>query len=368
MFDNIAKQIRAMADLAIIKNKISKEGLDAFLFNSESNVFYLSKFSSTYAFIVITPSNQYFLTDARYYENAKAKLQEFEVVQLQQGTKGLKLFLNDLGIKTLGFEKDRVTLDFYENLKEGLQAELLGYTKFLEEFRTVKTEEEIQIIRTAVHKIDDIYSGLIEWLRSNDISRLTESMVRRKLVDLILQEGGSGESFPSIVATGSNSAIPHWETADQHVLSDAPLLIDTGLKYKGYCSDFTRTIYFGSPTKQFEEIYKIVKEANIAATSCVKAGVSVSEIDLAARHVIESYGYGQHFIHSTGHGIGIDIHEHPRVHKDENAVLPENTVITIEPGIYIPGYGGVRLENVVVVRKDSAEVLTRTSLDILTIN
>lgn len=356
-----------MADLAAIKNKINKEGLDAFLFNSESNVFYLSNFSSTYAFIVITPSKQYFLTDARYYENAKAKLEGFDVVQLQQGTKGLKLFLNDLGIKTLGFEKDQITIDFYENLKEGLQVELLGYVKFLEEFRIAKTEEEIQIIRTAVHKIDRVYSSLIEWLKGNDISQLTESMVRRKLVDLILQEGGSGESFPSIVATGSNSAIPHWETSDQHVLQDAPLLIDTGLKYKGYCSDFTRTIYIGSPIKQFEEIYKIVKEASIAATSCIKAGVNVSEIDLAARKVIESYGYGQNFIHSTGHGIGIDIHEHPRVHKDENSVLPENAVITIEPGIYIPGFGGVRLENVVVARKDGAEVLTQTSLDILTI-
>ncbi|PMP78166.1 MAG: aminopeptidase P family protein [Sulfurihydrogenibium sp.] len=354
-----------MLKIKQIKQKIEKEGLDAFLFNSYSNVFYLSKFSSSNAYIILTQKDNYFLTDARYYENAKEKLKEFTVVELKNGLKGLKQFINDLNLKKLGFEKDKVTLSFYEKLKEGLNSELLGFEGFLNEFRLVKTEEEIEIINQAVLKIDNVYKNLIPWIRENLKKGLTELSIRRKVVDLIFQEGGTSESFTTIVASGKHTAIPHWETSNEPILTQAPLLIDMGLKYEGYCSDFTRTLYIGTPDKKFIEIYNVVKEAHLTATEKVKAGIPIKEIDLAARQVIEKYGYGEYFTHSTGHGIGIDIHEEPRIYKDNEDILQENTVFTIEPGIYIPGYGGVRLENIVVARKEKAQVLTQTSLELL---
>ncbi|WP_297889839.1 Xaa-Pro peptidase family protein [Sulfurihydrogenibium sp.] len=345
-----------------IRQKLSKEGLDAFLFSSYSNIFYLSRFSSSNAYIILTQKDIYFLTDARYYQNAKEKLTSFTVVELKNGLKGLKQFINDLNIKNLGFEKDKITLSFYEKLKEGITPSLYGYEGFLNEFRISKTEEEIEIIKQAVIKIDNVFKKVIPWIEENINNNLTEISVRRKIIDLIFEEGGTSESFPTIVASGKHSAIPHWETSNELIQKNAPLLIDMGLKYQGYCSDFTRTLYIGNPDEKFKEIYNIVKEAHIAATQKVKAGVPIKEIDFAARQVIEKSGYGEYFTHSTGHGIGIDIHEEPRIYKDNEEILQENTVFTIEPGIYIPGYGGVRLENIVVARKNGVEILTETPL------
>lgn len=350
-----------------VRQKLDKEGLDAFLFNSYSNIFYLSRFSSSNAYIVLTQKEIYFLTDSRYYENAKEKLKNFTVVELKNGFKGLKQFINEISIKKLGFEKDKITLSFYEKLKEDLQPQLLGYEGFLNEFRISKTQEEIEIIKQAVNKIDNVYKKLLPWITKNIENNITELSIRRKVIDLIFEEGGTSESFPTIVASGKHSAIPHWETSYDFVLKDDPLLIDMGLKYQGYCSDFTRTLYIGSPDKKFLEIYNIVKEAHITATEKVKAGIPIKEIDLAARQVIEKSGYGEYFTHSTGHGIGIDIHEEPRIYKDNEEILQENTVFTIEPGIYIPGYGGVRLENIVVAKKDGVEILTNTPLELVKI-
>lgn len=177
--------------------------------------------------------------------------------------------------------------------------------------------------------------------------------------------GGSGESFPAIVASGKNSAVPHYETSDKSIEWNSPLLIDMGLKYKGYCSDFTRTIFLGEVNPKLIDIYKVVEEANLEATEIVKDGIPVKEIDLKAREIISKYGYGEYFLHSTGHGIGIEIHEFPRISHKSNNILIENMVFTIEPGIYIQGLGGVRLENVVVCRKNRGEILTKTPLDII---
>ena len=358
-----------MPKLKQIQEKIKKEGLDSFFFTSKANVFYMTYFSSTNAYVILKPDKKYFITDARYYHGAKSKLKDWEVIELGSGQKKgidhLRELLNELGGKNVGFEKDKVTISFYERLinkdgKEKLNVSLIGYEGFLNDIRMTKTEDEINIIQQAVEKIDNVFSYLL-----HDIPSLkTELEVRRKIVDYIFKEGGTGESFPAIVASGEHSAIPHWETSDSPIKWDNLLLIDMGLIYKGYCSDFTRTIALGNIDKELEKIYFIVKEAHEEATNAVKAGIPIGEIDLAARRVIEKYGYGDYFIHSTGHGIGIEIHEEPRIYKTNQDILMENTVFTIEPGIYLPGKGGVRLENIVVCRKNHAQVLTKTDLNI----
>ncbi|MCX7759686.1 MAG: Xaa-Pro peptidase family protein [Hydrogenothermaceae bacterium] len=346
------------------QENIKNHNLDCFFFSSHSNVFYLSGFSSSNAYIVLTPEKGYFLTDGRYYEGAKEKVTHLEVILIKKLSETLRQIFQDLNIKKVGFEKDKVSVSFYEKLKSDFQEiQFEGFDGFLNNIRMVKSEEEIEIIKDAVIKTDKIFSKILENINSFD----TELSVRRKIVDLIFEEGGTSESFPAIVATGKHSAIPHHETSLTKIEKNSPLLIDMGMKLKGYCSDFTRTIFIGKPNQKLIDIYNIVKEAHLEAVSVVKTGIQIKEIDIKARSVIEKYGYGEYFIHSTGHGIGIDIHEEPRIYKDNEDILKENTVFTIEPGIYIPDLGGVRLENIVVARKNSAELLTQTPLDLIII-
>lgn len=347
------------------QKKLKDSGVDCFLFTSLSNVFYLSGFSSSNGYVILFEDEGYYITDGRYYENAKIKVKGLKVLLISKDKKLKDIFLeifSDKKVKCVGFEKDKITLSSYEKLKEDLSDyTLLGYTGFLDKIRMVKTEEEINIIKEATEKTDRIFVKLIENIKSFD----TEISIRRKIVDLIFEENGSSESFPSIVATGKNSAIPHWETSFQKIEYNAPLLIDMGMRFRGYCSDFTRTIFLGKVDTKLEKIYNVVKEAHLEAVSIVKPGIKIKDIDKKARSIIERYGYGEYFIHSTGHGIGIDIHEEPRIYQDNDEELLENTVFTVEPGIYIPNLGGVRLENIVVARKSGAEVLTKIPLDIL---
>jgi Xaa-Pro aminopeptidase/Xaa-Pro dipeptidase len=350
-----------LANLKKVFEKISKENLDGFLFSSKANVFYLSKFNSTNAYVIITRDDKFFFTDARYYEGAKEKLKDWKVILLKEKLNQLIEFIKDNNFKLLGFEKDKWTLSFYEKFvkKHSLEKVLIGYEGFLDEIRMIKTNEEIEIIRKAVHKIDNVFKKIIPKIKEAK----TELDLRRFIINAIFEEGGSGESFPTIVASGKASAVPHWETSNNPIMWDNLLLIDMGLIYKGYCSDFTRTLFLGNVDKELEKIYEIVKEAHIEATNKVKEGVPIKEIDLTAREIIQKYGYGDYFIHSTGHGIGVEIHEIPRIYKNAEGILKENMVFTIEPGIYLPQKGGVRLENIVVCKKNKAEVLTKTPLD-----
>jgi len=348
-----------------VRKKIKNYNLDAFLFNYQPNVFYLTGFKSSNAFVLLTKDKKYFFTDGRYITSAREKLKDWDVILLKDGIRELKEVLTSIEGK-IGFEKDRTTIDFYEKLikKTDLDKKLMGFSGFLNDIRAIKTEEEIKIIKKAVHKTDEIFKYIVDNIGSFE----TELDVRREIINQIFKKGGTGESFPAIVASGKNSAIPHYETSNKKIKKNQPLLIDMGMIYKGYCSDFTRTIFIGKVNKKLKEIYEIVKEAHLEATEKVMEGITTKELDETARNVIKKYGYGDYFIHSLGHGIGIEIHEYPRISPKNYEILKEGMVFTIEPGIYIEGLGGVRLENVVVCRKENAEVLTKTPLDMIEIN
>ena len=355
-----------------VVNKISSEGLDGFLFSSEPSVFYLSKFRSTHAYILLTAKGQKVLiTDGRYLLKAQKELEPkgWEVREVSAPLfEKLAQIVADYGVKRLGVEEDRLKLNFYERFKckaleKGIK--LFPLTGFLDEFRMVKTPDEIALIQKAVEITDRAYLNLLEFLKENRhrIRELKEKDLRRFLICEYLKEGAEGESFPSIVATGENSAVPHHETSEINLKENAPLLIDTGCIWKGYCSDFTRTIFIGSPDKELLKIYDIVKEAHLRALESAKAGTPLKEVDLAAREYIESQGYGEFFNHSTGHGVGIEIHEPLRVYKNEETPIKEGMVFTIEPGIYLPKKGGVRLENIVVIENGKAKPLSKVPLE-----
>jgi len=355
-----------------IIEKIKREGLDCFLFSSQPSVFYLTGFRSTHAYALLTAEGKkYLITDGRYILKAQKELKPkgWEVTEVKAPLfENLVKILNETGCKRVGVEEDRLQLRFFEKLKckaadGGIR--IIPITSFLDEFRMVKTPEEIEKIKTAVEITDDAFAELVEYLRKNRhrLGEIKEKDLRRFLICRYLERGADGESFPSIVAAGENSAVPHHESGDTPLKDNAPLLIDTGCVWKGYCSDFTRVIFFGKPNGELLKIYDLVKEAHLRAVESVKVGRPVGEVDLAAREYLERAGYGKFFTHSTGHGVGIEIHEPPRVYKEEKIPLREGMVFTIEPGVYLPGLGGIRLENIVVVEKDGAKVLQRTPLE-----
>jgi len=347
-----------------VRKKIKFNNLDAFLFSSQANVFYLTRFRSSNAFAIITEKEKIFLTDGRYITSAKEKLKDWKIVLIKEGIRELKEVLQSINGK-IGFEKDKVTIDFFEKLtkKTDLDKKLVGFSGFLNDIRAIKTKEEIRLIKTAVRKTDEIFQYIVD----NIYNFETELDVRREIINQIFKKGGMGESFPTIVASGKNSAIPHYETQNKKIKKNQPLLVDMGMIYKGYCSDFTRTIFLGKVNPKLKEIYEVVKEAHLEATDKVKEGITTKELDEIARNIIKKHGYGDYFIHSLGHGIGIEIHEFPRISPKTYEILKENMVFTIEPGIYIEGLGGVRLENVVVCKKEKAEVLTKFPLDMIVV-
>ncbi len=357
-----------MQRLERVRNLISKYGVDALFISSPSNVFYVSGFRSTNAFVIISAEENIFITDGRYYERAKEYLKGWSVYLLKGSLKYLlNSILREKGIKRVAFEKDKVTLSFFEGIRlKGSGIEWMGLSDILKDVRSVKDNDEIRKIREAVSRTDRVYKKIIENIKEG----MSERDVRKLIISGILEEGGEGESFPAIVAFKEGSAVPHWETSERIIEGKGALLIDMGMVYEGYCSDFTRTVYMGNPDEEFIKVYETVRDAHLKAIDFIKEGVRVGEIDKVAREFIEGKGYGDYFIHSTGHGVGIDIHEYPRIYykgKDSKDYVAEGMIFTVEPGIYLPGKFGVRLENIVLVHRDHAEPLSSVSLDLLKI-
>jgi len=348
-----------------VAEKIRKEGLDAFLFSSPPSVFYLTGFRSTHAYAVLSTEEKLLITDGRYYERAKEELPDWEVLLIKgKPLKFLKRVLRERGFSVVGYEEDRVSCSFRKALRSS-RIKWRGYSEFLKVIRMIKTKEEVEKLREGVRKTDEVFRSVIRKIREG----MSELEVRGLIVKGFFDVGGEGESFPSIVASGTHSAVPHWETS-RTPLKRGVLLIDMGMLWRGYCTDFTRTLYLGNPTEEFKKVFGIVRDAHLFALEKVKVGNRVGDIDRTAREYIEKKGFGKFFTHSTGHGIGVEIHEPPRVyHKGEDAQLPieDGMVFTVEPGIYLPGEFGVRLENIVVVEKGKGEPLSEIPLELIVI-
>jgi len=348
------------AKIRYIKDFLEKEGLDAFLFTSQANIFYLTGFKSSHAYVIFTPQERFFLTDARYFEKAEEELMCWEVILIKgPPIKFIKKFLKDSGIKIIGFEKDHLTCEMRESLRcRGIKFK--GFSGVLKDLRKKKFPEELVVIKEGIKKTDEVYSKVLEKISPG----MSELEVRGLIVSEIFSVGSSGESFPAIVASGKHSAIPHWETSFDTIKPSAPLLIDMGLIWEGYATDFTRTIYLGKPPKEFVYYYELVKTAWYKGFEKVKVGTSLKEVDLAIREYFWEKGVEKYFIHATGHGVGVEIHEPPRVYKTCEDIIEEGMVFTIEPGLYFKGKFGIRLENIVIVENGRGEVVSQIPLDL----
>jgi len=364
-FKNIAI-MKGLSTLRIIKlrQKLAAHDIQGILITSAPNIYYLSGFTGTNAILFITQHDKYLFTDFRYVEQAKSEASDFELVRAD---KDVLQEINKLanGITTIGLEEKAISLAQYRELEKSLNAKIFKDASFvLQEMRQVKDEQEIEILKQAIKITDQAFDLILPALKPG----VTEEEISLKLEYSLRKLGASGKSFDYIVASGQRSALPHGVATAKKIETGDLVTLDFGAKYQWYCSDFTRTVFVGKPDAKHQEIYDIVLRAQLTALEAIRPGLTGREVDAVARDIIARAGYGEYFGHGLGHSLGLEIHEPPSLNTREEKVLQPGMVITVEPGIYLPGWGGVRIEDVVLVTNSGAEVLTQASKQFIIID
>ncbi|HEK25445.1 aminopeptidase P family protein [Hydrogenobaculum sp.] len=338
---------------------LKEKNIKSYLITYKPNVLYLSKFKSSNAYVLCLEGEFFFFTDSRYIEGAKEKIKHMEVINIEGSfLEFISKFLKAKNVDSIYVDKT-ISYAFYEELSKHINVCFEKDPTF--SLRKVKSKEEINIMKDGVKKSDAVYRRLLDFVKPG----MTEKDVKDFVVCEFLKEKAQKESFDTIVATGKNSAVPHHETSFDVVENDKPLLVDMGLMWEHYATDFTRTFHIGKPSEEFLKVYEIVKDAHLFAIEKAISGNYLKDVDLAARSYIESKGYGDYFTHSTGHGVGLEIHEDPRVYKTSEDIIEEGFVFTVEPGIYLPNHFGVRLENIVYIENGLPHVMSSIPLDLV---
>jgi len=348
-----------------LKTILAKQGFDGMFISRLSNVRYICGFTGSSGSCIITPNKKYFITDGRYEEQSKNEVKGFERF-IDYGTHIEIAQKNNLIPKDLkfAFESEFMSVSLYNQLKDLFPKVKWESTKMiLENIAAVKDESEIQALRTAIEITDKTFEEIRNIIKIG----ITEKELALEIA-MRYHKYGEGEAFSTIVASGPNSALPHAQPSERKFKKGDFVVIDTGAKYAGYHADMTRTIVIAEATEKHHEIYDIVKNSQQAGIDIAKDGVACKAVDDATRNVIVDAGYGENFIHSTGHGIGLEIHTYPRLSQQSDEVLTQNNVVTIEPGVYLPGWGGVRIEDDIWVKKGGNEVLNNTSRDLMIFN
>ena len=349
-----------------LAERLEAGGLDGILLVKDSNIRYISGFTGSDSYVLVSGKARVFITDSRYTEQAEAECDGFEVIRWRSPAPGLAETIKKAcevnGVKVLGFEKDKVTYELYEKLAEGLDGiKLVPASGLVECIRYAKDEGETAFIRKAAEIADEAFEEILKYVKVG----VTEKDVERELQYLIKKKGADDIGFPIIVASGKRSSLPHAIPSDKQIEEGDFVTLDFGAMYRGYRSDMTRTVVVGEAETKQKEIYGIVKAAQAEGVLSIKAGVSGKVPDACARGYIERAGYGEYFGHGLGHGVGLDIHEEPFMSSSCEKTLAEGNVITVEPGIYLPGWGGVRIEDTVLVKADGMEILTKSSKEFI---
>jgi Xaa-Pro aminopeptidase len=344
-----------MGRLERMRQQMLEEKIDAYVLIRPENIRYLSGFSGGEATLYITFEKAILLTDFRYIEQAIAQAPEFEIMNTGHDHYA---FLAEIGQKAqrVGFEGDFVTYVGFGKLKDAFpQADLLSLPNLVSYLRSVKDKSEIELIRQAVRIADDAFTEVLQTIEIGQ----TEAEIGLALEFSMRRAGASGGSFEFIVASGFRSAMPHGVASLKQIKFGELLTMDFGAIYKGYCSDITRTVFLGEPEDKHREVYEIVLAAQRAGIKAVAPGRTGKEVDAVARNLITEAGYGDYFGHGLGHSVGLAIHEGPNLNIREERLLEPGMVITVEPGIYIQDWGGVRIEDIVLVTENGCEVLTQ---------
>jgi len=344
--------------VAKIRERLAAEGTDALLVTSPANVRYLSGFTSEDGQLLISKEQAFLITDFRYYEQAERQAPGYQLFKLSKPLPvAFADLVGDAGISRVAFESDHVTYARYQELSsiEGLG--LVPVKGWVEAMRAKKSADEVALIRRAVEIADAAIAALRELLQPG----MTERQLAWELEAYMRTHGADAAAFPIIAAGGPNGAMPHAVSTDRLLVPGEPIVLDLGARVEGYCSDLTRTVCIGQPDDKFREIYAIVLAAQQAAEAGIRPGLSGKEADAIARHVIADSGYGEAFGHGLGHGVGLEVHERPSVSPRGEDPLEPGTVMSVEPGIYLPGWGGVRIEDLVVLTETGIEILTGAS-------
>ncbi|HYY69651.1 MAG TPA: Xaa-Pro peptidase family protein [Terriglobales bacterium] len=340
--------------------------LDALLVTHLPNVRYLCAFTGSAGVLLVANGRFSLFTDGRYREQARAEVQGARVlIPKGQILDAAARALADSRVKNLGLEGEHLSVAAESKVASALQRKVrLRPTQGLvEELRIVKEPAEVARIRGAVQLASSLFDKAIAAIRPG----VPEQAVAAELEYAARNAGADGMSFETIVAAGPRSALPHGRASTQTIPQCGFVVLDFGVILRAYCSDMTRTVHVGKPAAEARRMYEAVRDAQQAALDSVRPGRNVGEVDRAARSRLRRSGLARYFSHSTGHGVGLEIHEPPRIARGQEDVLRPGMVITIEPGVYVPGYGGVRIEDMVVVTETSCEVLTPTTKELLTV-
>ncbi|MGO3913636.1 M24 family metallopeptidase [Enterococcus viikkiensis] len=341
---------------------MEKAMIDAYLVTSPANIRYLTNFTGTAGMAFITLDQAFFITDFRYIEQASEQIQGMTIIQHQGDiiTELLKLMESE-SVNVLGFEDAVMTYADYSIFEEVIDAELAPASGLIEKLREQKDEGEIAIIEKACAIADEGFDHVLKMIRPG----MTEIEVANQLDFYMRSLGASGTSFETIVASGTRSALPHGVASEKMIKQGDLITLDFGCVYQGYVSDITRTFAIGDPGQQLKDIYQIVLEAQKKVLEVAQVGVTGSQLDAVARDFISEAGYGEDFGHSTGHGIGMEIHEGPNISRSNDEPLMEGNVITDEPGIYLAGLGGVRIEDDLVILAEGNRILTQSPKELI---
>ncbi len=356
--------IRMIKRIEKLRALMKKEVIDAYLVTSPANLRYLTNFTGTAGLAFITLEKAFFITDFRYTEQAGEQVQAMTIVQQQGDVVGeiIKLMESE-GINVLGFEDAFMTYAEYSVFEEVIDAELAPASGLIETLREQKDDGEIAIIEKACTIADEGFEHVLKMIRPG----MTEIEVANQLDFFMRSLGATGTSFDTIVASGVRSALPHGVASTKTIEQGDLITLDFGCVYQGYVSDITRTFAIGDPGQQLKDIYQIVLEAQQKVIDVAQAGVTGAQLDAIARDFITEAGYGEAFGHSTGHGIGMEIHEGPNITRFNDEPLKVGSIITDEPGIYIAGLGGVRIEDDLVILAGGNRILTHSPKDLIII-
>lgn len=342
--------------LRYLRSELNAVSLGAFLITNETNVTYLSGFTGGDSFILITPDSQFFLTDSRYTEEAKDAVKGFTIIEAASSAYDtIGSILKNNRIKRIGFESMNLPFEAAKRLESHVgAAKLSPLSNLVEKLRAVKDKKEIECIKKSVRLTEETLKKTVHAIRPGASEKFLSGRIECEFI-----KRGAIAGFRAIVACQKNSSKPHAHPGNTKVARNDFVMVDIGCNFNHYNSDMTRMVLIGKIKDNIKEIYDIVRTAQEKALAGVRPGIRISDIDTAGRSYIDKKGYGKFFGHSIGHGVGMDVHEEPSVSRRNNDILRPGMVFTIEPAIYIPKFGGVRIEDMILVTEKGHEVLTK---------
>jgi len=347
----------------LLTQRCAELEVDALLVTKLANVRYLTGFSGSSAMVLLTPAESVFFTDGRYDEQSRHEVPDLtRVASMENLAAAIRDHLRRLGIGRVGFERHAVTVAQLERWQERFDGvELAGIGEEVERLRWSKDEEELELLRSAQEATDGAFENILDLL----VVGITERHASAQLELVMARHGADGLSFDPIVAFGEHAAEPHHRPCHRALAEGDVITMDFGAKVGGYHTDMTRTVAFGEPATELRKVHDIVAAAQQAGIDALRPGVAGGDVDRAARSVIDEAGYGDRFTHGLGHGVGLEIHEGPSLRRDGDDVLPAGAVVTVEPGVYLPGMGGVRIEDAVEVSEDGATVVGTSTRELI---